>query len=205
MSDKVKDATLTLGTIITEEMARDAVHVAVENVAASETFRPGQHVSVKDGIAYPACNGKPVGVVDPFLSSLVEAGERFWLFVYPRTITSLRHIWQHPDIPAITDQQVVQATEEANPDRAESEAWMREFCSRNDCPPYDILMMMLRGEDVTTVYGDHVSYHLDREYFSISGMDAHCAIPNIFWQHAEVLTGRTFTRRERPRYFTCSC
>lgn len=102
MSEKHKaatDALDTLGTLIGEECKRDAIHLAVMPVVAGEELLPGHHVGLTDGLARASVVGEFLGIVDPFLMGKVREGERFWLFIYPRKITSLRHVWEHPGIP----------------------------------------------------------------------------------------------------------
>lgn len=84
------DALETLGQIISENEKRDAIHLAVEPVIATEKLYPGQDVGAN------GTTKNPVGIVDPFLKSPVFPGQRFWLVVYPRQIHSLRHVWTHP-------------------------------------------------------------------------------------------------------------
>jgi hypothetical protein len=62
---------------------RDAIHVAVYPAVnvGKEPLQPGEWM--KDG------------VVDPFLAAPVMPGERYWLFLYPGSISSLRHVWSH--------------------------------------------------------------------------------------------------------------
>ncbi len=93
------DALDTLGTVIDADQHRDAIHLAVEPVVAGCYLNPGAHVSFRDGKAFPARLGQGVGIVDPFLLKPVDEGQRFWLIVYPRQITSLRHVWEHPAFP----------------------------------------------------------------------------------------------------------
>lgn len=88
------DALETLGMIINDHEKRDAIHLAVEPVKARVKLFPGQDVEIQAHEAFPGDN--PVGIVDPFLKSAVLPGEYFWLVVYPRQITSLRHVWTHP-------------------------------------------------------------------------------------------------------------
>jgi hypothetical protein len=88
-----------LGQLIVDgDRRRDAIHIAVAPVTAAERLTPGQHVGlVQEGsveMVGPCDNA--IGIVDPFLAEEVEAGQRFWLFMYPNTVTSLRHIWTHP-------------------------------------------------------------------------------------------------------------
>lgn len=100
MSDKRSvstDALETLGMIHFRPEGRDAIHLAVEPIEAGETLQPNDDVYVNDGRAYKYGKGKRLGKVDPFLPGSVHPGQRFWLVVYPRMITSLRHVWDHPD------------------------------------------------------------------------------------------------------------
>lgn len=93
---------------------RDAIHVAVICVEAAMHLQPGDHVSVKiegDGKYLAAKSGwgvQKVGIVDPFLPREVMRGQKFWLFLYPGTITSLKHHWTHPAFPDVEEPKVVE-------------------------------------------------------------------------------------------------
>lgn len=92
-----------LGRLIEDgDRRRDAIHIAVAPVAAAERLAPGQHVGlVREGnLELVGPCDCAIGIVDPFLTADVEPGQRFWLFLYPNTVTSLRHIWTHPTFTA---------------------------------------------------------------------------------------------------------
>lgn len=102
MSDRSvsTDALETLGMIHYRPEGRDAIHLAVEPVEAGAPLNPGQHIKIDNGQAVPGQpHGDAIGIVDPFLPRQVQEGERFWLVIYPRMVTSLRHVWEHPDLP----------------------------------------------------------------------------------------------------------
>src|SRR5262245_40356809 len=87
--------TPNLGHLCCPDAGRDAVHVDVAPVTAAQALRPRAHARSVDG-SQVGCVLNPIGVVDPFLTGVVQPGERFWLFLYPNTVTSLRHVWTHP-------------------------------------------------------------------------------------------------------------
>jgi hypothetical protein len=92
-----------LGQLITDgDRRRDAIHIAVAPVTAAERLAPGRHVGLvgEGGTELVGPCDRPIGIVDPFLAEDVEPGQRFWLFLYPGTIVSLRHIWTHPAFTA---------------------------------------------------------------------------------------------------------
>lgn len=185
------DALETLGSIISENEHRDAIHLAVEPAIAAHTLRPGEDVGfVVGGVG--VCTA-PVGIVDPFLKAPVKAGERFWLVVYPRQITSLRHVWTHPAFPE--NDAAVPALSAGDKDA--SEAWLRNFADGAGCPGYHALMA--KAEE----FCDGNSGWSD-EYLHFGGSDAHGDIPSEFWTHFEVVTGKK-PQGNIPTYFSCSC
>lgn len=191
------DALETLGTLIDDKAGRDAIHLAVEPSVAAERLYPGQHVGFVEG-GIGANVGKTVGIVDPFLIGPVYPGQHFWLIVYPRQITSLRHVWTHP------------AFDEANPvaavpDKSASEQWLRDFCAASDCPGYEDVMKVIVSDNGVQL-GDSEYYgksRVDGDAIFFSGLDAHGDIPDEFWDHVEVVTGKKV--RHRASYFSCSC
>jgi hypothetical protein len=93
-----------LGKLIEDgDRRRDAVHIAVVPMTAESPLNPGQPVGLSraDDAEFADVTDNPIGIVDPFLTAPVQAGERFWLCLYPGTITSLRHVWTHPEFAAV--------------------------------------------------------------------------------------------------------
>lgn len=177
------DALETLGKLIGQNEKRDAIHLAVLPVLARLTLEPGASIScTSDGEAYDDPDG--IGIVDPFLPEPVQLGERFWMILRPRLITSLRHVWTHPALP-----------DEGAPDadaRKSSEEWLRNFCDDGERPSYEFLIKSLCDADM-----------LEGDSFHIDGEDASGEIPPEFWDHAEIVTGRRFV--VRPTFFSCGC
>lgn len=121
----ITDALETLGMIHFKKEKRDAIHLAVEPVIASCRMKPGERIGIVNGFAYPVGyqyvpnkDGKLIeddgvnrvsltrtnipyqGIVDPFLTTDVQLGDKFWFVMKPREVRSLRHVWEHPDFPA---------------------------------------------------------------------------------------------------------
>lgn len=187
------DALDTLGSIISDKEARDAIHLAVENVVAYNILQPGAHVGFRlNGEASEAVE-KKVGIVDPFLTEPVQTGQHFWLIVYPRQISSLRHVWEHPDFPPSQDMRGVQAVPS---DKEISEEWLRNFCNKEH----------LNYSLVLAAATQHMAgYGSGEEWLIVTGSDAHGEIPAEFWDHIEHITGDECRPEDRAIYFSCSC
>lgn len=188
------DALHTLGTKIGPDEHRDAIHLAVEPAVASGTVFPGQHVGrLVDGRYSPQAT-KLVGIVDPFLKDTVYPGERFWLIVYPRQITSLRHVWEHPDFPTSLGTVEPAAQSPARPATTVAESHAALEAVAVDA-----------GLDYAALI-EGANRFLDQGRYLIEGgrWDGF-RIPDDFWWHFERVTGRRVPEGERGNFFSCSC
>ena len=200
---------LKLGEIIEadREVHRDAIHIAVVPVYAGEALHAGAKVrrasNSTDTLVYCRSDQEhnSIGVVDPFLIENIKAGDKFWLYLNPGSITSLRHEWTHPDFPATDHNAVIGVVA----DTKASEQWLRDFIDMHSCPDYETLINAVLGDHEKNERPDDNYYgsSSDGESLHFNGYDAHGEIPDEFWHHVEVVTGRTI--KQKPKYFSCSC
>lgn len=177
---------VNLGNLIVGEASRDAIHAAVAPMIAGERLKPGTHVGFLRGSTTTAISQTDpcLGIVDPFLQKPVLAGQRFWLVLYPKTVTSLRHEWEHPAFPPSAGG----AASAASPSRR----WLTDFAARCSLD-YDTLM---HGAANYLAHGNYLNFGglLEGQY-----------VPDEFWPHYEVMTGGEVPEEKRGSFFSCSC
>lgn len=173
---------VNLGQLITTPQQRDAIHVAVAPVIAAEAVEPGQHIQLNhEG---KACSGKePIGIVDPYLKQDVMPGDQFWLFLYPKTVTNLRHDWSHPAFERKTKL-----------DENAAIAWLTEFAKEGKYT-YGELIAEAKNSIADSDY--YISLGTDtptRWYDEIE----------TFWKHIETVTGLKVPDKTHAP-FSCAC
>lgn len=189
-----------IGKLIDQERGRDAIHVAVAPVVASCSLVVGSHVCIlPDGTAGYGRN--PIGIVDPFLKKEPQTGDRFYLFLYPGSITSLAHHWVHPAF-----KEVLPPTPAATPDQKTiSEAWLREYACRVNPQLLESYGTRVGSEEsaYSTLLEDLQSGEL-----TYHGIDMHSRSELIdeaeLCYHASIVLGRPILF-DYFRYFSCTC
>ncbi len=181
--------TLKIGNIINEPQNRDAVHMAICPVEAGEDIRPGHHIGLKDGKATTDKGAKRIGIADPFLTFGIMKGQKFWLFLYPGSITSLRHDWTHPEIPVL---------ETVKTFNSASQKWISDFADRVGID-YDVLM------EGAATWVSTAKTKWGGEYLCLGGLLEGESVPDEFWPHYENVTGTEVPEEQRSSFFTCSC
>ena len=179
--------TLKLGQIIEpgRTAERDAFHVAVVPVVAFERLHPGQWVGIRpDGAA--GVGALSIGLVDPFLRNPVYPGQRFWLWMTPGSITSLRHDWTHP---AFDDDATAN---DDDTDKETARRWIENHAAELDLT-FNALMeaatLWITDQEYTTQQGSKWW----RDTFRATE----------FWEHYETMTGTKVKSKEA--FFSCLC
>ena len=181
-----EDTLASMGRIHKTDLGRDAVHVAVLSCTATNRMPPGAKVVVSHGnyVRTALTHETAVGVIDPFIKTrAIEPGWRVWVFLYPNTITGLKHQWSHPVIDNLQP-----------PDL--SMKWIEKFASAIS-QSYPALM------DAAQRYGQNGDWTSDNNE-NYKNVDYH--VWAVFWRHFSIVTGEEL----RPNLsnscpYTCSC
>lgn len=215
---KILDAQHSIGQIIPPDAVagRDAVHFALYPAVAGMSIWPGDAVVfTPDGAALryeekQITTIKPLGIADPFCTRRINEGERFWVFLYPNTITSLRHAWTHPAFPDEPPALVAPKVDDAI---AKAEAWLRnhhhtkiidgwtpetgdEYDEPNESvKTFEAFIQTMRDWVVSGgLYGDAATLRHDHRDEDAS--------PE-FWDNFYIYTGMRLRSTAHP--FSCSC
>lgn len=154
-----------IGKIIEGNAARDAVHIAIAPVVAGEYLRPGTPVGFQPNGTVASYINKHIGIVDPFLGLPVDKGQKFYLFLFPKTVKNLRHEWDHPDF-------------RQSPETEASVGWLQRFASEHQ---------MTYG-DLMAAVGEFVDKGCD--YPTIEDDFKDWEVPEEFWVHYKAVTGK---------------
>lgn len=182
------------GQLIKGEVQRDAIHVACVPVVAMETLVPGQFIvlceNTEDQVKPALRDSLGMGIVDPFLTQKVYAGDRFWCWLKLGTVTGMRHHFEHPLFP---DKPVTKTENNTTSNNAKyrSEAWLKNFCKKYNLDFINVIDEASSGGEICA--GDEWDYTDDHEL-------------ETFWFHLEIFLGRTFSEIQRDEvYWRCAC
>ncbi len=163
----VKMSEVIIGKLIEGNAARDAIHIAVAPVVAGEELEPGTHVAFDETGTMVSYRTNRIGIVDPFLKHLVAKGEKFYLFLYPRTVKNLRHEWDHPAF-------------KHEPSTASlSMGWLQHFAELHQMTYNDMMAAVEKYVD-----GGCKEAVIEDEFRDWE-------TPEEFWKHYEAVTGKT--------------
>lgn len=166
---------------------RDAIHIAIAPVVVGDpSLAPGQHVGLLDakqmliGIV-----DQPIGIVDPMLKGAVFQGQQVWLWLYPRSIVTLRHEWAHPAFPATMSGRVAAAKAALKP--------LMRITRLTETELLDAAQDFAENGAYTSTGSNEV-------YFDEIELDA-------LWSAYETLRGKSRPPGERATsgFFSCAC
>lgn len=194
------DPVKTIGHLLNGNEQRDCIHIAIMPAIAASNLSRGEEVGLVYGttdqvVSKDSVYGIPsIGIVDPFYGIpavvgegqfkwRIEKGQRCWVFLFPGTVTGMRHQWTLP------------AIDEHKPPVSESEKWLRQFADRWNFD-YDEMIAEARTSG---------------GYITARGRDLHSPgdlgeDEALFWEHFQNLTGSTFDTEHRQNFtWSCTC
>ncbi len=176
-----------LGQLAPKDASRDAIHIACAPVTSDVTIYPGEHLYLVEGssdkvrpVRLSRSSGTPatVGISDPYLKVSITAGQLFWLCLYPKTVTSLRHEWTHPAFKFEPSAELSELEK--------SKIWLTKYA--DDCGvDYEQMMNAIKNDDYINM-GENENY---------KGMYS-----DDFAKHCSIVLG---VDKDYYPPFSCSC
>ena len=192
----MRDVTLEkIGTLLDGTEARDAVHIAVLPVIAGEALACAEPVRVYDGVAKRAQPGETaLGLVDPYLREGVKVGMRCYVFLYPGTITSLRHEWTHPALADVPDHVARRALDLLGGEY--SVRWLRQFAALH---AHSYERLVEEATALATTGRGSIGTRMNDDPSDL--------LTPEFWEHIKRVTGITAIpdTHDTRAPFACSC
>lgn len=180
-----------VGTLIDATAQRDAIHMAIAPIIADADYAPGTHVGFMDDGRVGIGAEKKLGIIDPFLKRVVRENERCYIFLYPQTVTGMRHHWEHP---AFEGRELTHTPTEI----AASKLWLEEYV-RRVCP-YD-------NDMIDSGYVSFIRRAEEGEIF-YHGTDCHGPgdVEDAWdlYHHLSIVLGRKIDQGSIS-VFSCSC
>lgn len=193
--------TSNIGLIHNKDLPKDAIHIAIAQVRAGEELKAGDRVGFKEGNEVVFKDTNTIGIIDPFIEGKVAKDCLCYLFLFPNTVTSLTHNWEHPLF-------------NRTPERIEvARKWLGDNCGdyydygygdpdgrvKEYSNAENFIDMFSKGEFTWfAASGDDFS-----EYYN-SNKDG--TFRKQFWDNLEIVTGVLATKKQRDQeYFACSC
>lgn len=187
-----------VGVLIEGFAYRDAIHIAIAPVEAYDAITPGGQIKLKEGsttLAVRCSHGVEgngvLGIADPFLTTTIKKGQKFWMFLLPQTITGMRHQWMHPAFPF-----EVEEDKKSNPvesmQKKKSIKWMEGLADLLQVSVNDLV----NAGDLYLQNGEHWC-----EGDKFDGVD----LPDEYWKHYEIIRDVVVPDEQKQSFFSCSC
>jgi hypothetical protein len=187
--------TSNIGLIHNRPLPNDAIHIAIAQVVAGEPLKAGDRVGWlegKEGVVSKSDN--PLGIIDPFLTQDVSKDCQCYLFLFPNTVTSLTHQWEHPAFNRNPER--IKAARKWLDDNGEDKYEDGDYCyGATNADRF--IDEFLEGKMNYYALGDDFSekYNSNADGFR-----------KKFWDNLEIVTGKMATKEQRQQeYFSCSC
>lgn len=202
------DALETLGYKHQYKENRDAIHLAVEQVEAGVKLKPGDHIGLRDGKAVKK-GVKHLGIVDPFINDVIEKGDKFWLVLYPRMITSLRHVWSHPDFDDTPEVAAIKVDPAKPTPKEVAYQWIVDYAASLGYEEdyYDGEYHVTAEELIE--YGKDFANEQARgrwpDYLVKGGLLEGVYTKDEFWDNLSIYLDQEIHEDHRGNFFSCSC